>query len=154
MDHLCKSGFLAAELVFNDVCSDKDKEKKDTAIVCFNASSSLDDDRIYQQTICDTANCYPSPSVFVYTLANIVAGEIAIRHKIMGETAFYITEKFSPSLMYEMVTDIFKDDSVNHVLCGWTEYDHCHCDVLMMYIQRNKNPLFAFSPENIEIIGN
>ncbi|MDR0605322.1 MAG: hypothetical protein LBG80_13555 [Bacteroidales bacterium] len=147
MDNLCKSGFLAAELVCNDVHLDRDTYKNDMAIVCFNASSSLDDDTVYQRTICDKENYYPSPSVFVYTLANIVVGEIAIRHKIKGETAFYITETFLPEQICEVITDVFNDHSVNHLLCGWTEYYQNHCDVLMMYIKRNSQSITKFNPQ-------
>ncbi len=137
MDGLCKAGFLAAELVCNDCGLDRDNPKRDTAIVCVNSSSSLDDDTVYQQTIEDKDNYYPSPSVFVYTLANIVTGEIAIRHKIMGETSFYITENFSPQYICDTINDVFADNSVNGLLCGWTEYYHGNCDVLMMYICRS-----------------
>jgi hypothetical protein len=150
MDNLCKSGFLAAELVCRDAHCEREICKYDTAIVSFNASSSLDDDTIYQRTICDEENYYPSPSVFVYTLANIVIGEIAIRNKIMGESAFYITETFSPQHVHDAVTDIFRDDTVNSLLCGWTEYYHRHCDVLMMYIKRNSQAGKAFSPKCVE----
>ncbi|MDR2409097.1 MAG: hypothetical protein LBE13_13415 [Bacteroidales bacterium] len=137
MDNLCKAGFLAAEAVCNNVQLDRENYKDDMAIVCFNASSSLDDDTVYMRTISDMENYFPSPSVFVYTLANIVLGEIAIRNKIRGETAFYISETFSSVQIWEVVTDIFNDISVNHLLCGWTEYYQHHCDVMMMYVKRN-----------------
>jgi 3-oxoacyl-[acyl-carrier-protein] synthase-1 len=149
MDNLCKAGFLAAELVCNHVHWDRDRCNRDAAIVCFNSSSSLDDDTIYQKTICDKENYYPSPSVFVYTLANIVAGEIAIRNKIMGETAFYITENFSAQQMCDAITDVFNDHSVDKLLCSWTEYYHNHCDVLMMYIKRSIHALDKLTPQYI-----
>jgi 3-oxoacyl-[acyl-carrier-protein] synthase-1 len=145
MDNLCKAGFLAAELICKDVLYDKN----DAAIVCFNKSSSLADDMIYQQTICDKNSYYPSPSVFVYTLANIVTGEIAIRNKIIGESSFYITESFSPVQIHNAITDIFQDDYVNHLLCGWTEYDYNHCDILMMYIKRNSQSSTKLTPQYI-----
>ena len=67
-------------------------------------------------------NYFPSPSVFVYTLPNIVIGEIAIRHKIYGESSFYITEKFSAIQIFNSITDIFNTDKISSLLCGWTEY--------------------------------
>jgi hypothetical protein len=145
MDSLCKAGFLAAELV----CKDVHCKESNAAIVCFNSSSSLADDMIYQQTICDKNNYYPSPSVFVYTLANIVTGEIAIRHKITGESSFYIIENFSPIQIHNAITDIFDNDTVHYLLCGWTEYNDKHCDVLMMYIKRNGQPSANISPQSI-----
>ena len=136
MDNLCKAGFLAAELVCNDLHLDRNKDHKDIAIACFNRSSSLDDDTVYQRTISDKENYYPSPSVFVYTLANIVTGEIAIRNKIMGETSFYILEKFDIPQIGNTIVDILDDDTVNGLLCGWVEYANNHCDVLMMYVKK------------------
>jgi len=138
MDKLCKAGFLAAELVCNDIRLDKSVYHKDIAVVCFNRSSSLDDDTLYQATINDTKNYFPSPAVFVYTLANIVTGEIAIRNKIMGETSFYISEKRELTQMRDAIIDVFQDDTVNGLLCGWVEYFDNQCDVLMMYVERER----------------
>jgi hypothetical protein len=135
MDKLCKAGFLAAELICNDTCLDRSVYHKDIAIVCFNRSSSLDDDTIYQQTINDKKNYYPSPAIFVYTLANIVAGEIAIRNKIMGETSFYISEKRDIVQMSDAIKDIFQDNTIKGLLCGWVEYFDNHFDVLMTYVE-------------------
>jgi len=136
MDNLAKVGFLGAELIFNHLQFDRNNSKKDIAIVCFNRASSLHDDTIYQNTIQDIDNYYPSPSVFVYTLPNIVTGEIAIRNKIEGETSFYVTEKFSPQLMCEAIENVFTDKTVNGLLCGWADYYQDNCDVLMMYLKR------------------
>jgi hypothetical protein len=136
MDTLSKAGFLASELIFNSVGLNRDLFHKDIAIVCFNSSASLEVDTAYQQTIQseDSDNYYPSPSLFVYTLANIVTGEIAIRNKIQGETSFYIAERWSVSQLCDVVTDVFADNSVNGLLCGWVDCYRNHCDVLMMYI--------------------
>jgi 3-oxoacyl-[acyl-carrier-protein] synthase-1 len=149
MDSLSKAGFLATELIANDLGWDCTLHKKDMAIVCFNHASSLENDKLYQRTIQDTAQYYPSPSVFVYTLPNIVIGEIAIRNKIEGETSFYITESFSAQAIYNAITDVFTDDSVNGLLCGWTSYFDKHCDVLMMYITKNKHAGTAITSESI-----
>ena len=42
----------------------------------------------FQETIQHADSYYPSPALFVYTLPNIVTGEIAIRNKYYGETSF------------------------------------------------------------------
>ena len=67
----------------------------------------------------DKENYYPSPALFVYTLPNIVTGELAIRHQIYGETACYVL----PSLP---VWEIYKDMvltkcSATQVIIGWIE---------------------------------
>ena len=83
MDTLSRLGFIAAELLL--------KEEQVDAVILANRSASIKNDTDYLATISDD-NYYPSPALFVYTLPNIVTGEIAIRHHINGETAFYILE--------------------------------------------------------------
>ena len=84
MDTLCRLGFIAAEILL--------KNEKVEAIILANRSASIKNDTDYLATISE-GNYYPSPALFVYTLPNIVTGEIAIRHHIQGETSFYILEK-------------------------------------------------------------
>lgn len=119
MDSLCKLGFIGAEILLKEFSP---KEKEDCAIVLFNESSSLITDRNYENTIHDPENYYPSPALFVYTLANIVTGEIAIRHKIFGETSFYVTDKYDNVYMESIVRNIFQTSSPSMVLYGWVDY--------------------------------
>ena len=85
MDNLSKLAFITSEIILREVC--KTDQENDIAIVFANKSSSLDTDVKYQNSIQDKENYFPSPSVFVYTLPNIVIGEIAIKYKITGENA-------------------------------------------------------------------
>ena len=132
MDNLCKAGTLAAELLLRDLDFDRENVKPDWAVVLMNSASSLDDDRHYQTTIQDADNYYPSPAVFVYTLANIVTGEIAIRHKIGGESSFYVFSEFSQETLQQIVTNTFKaNPELTHIICGWVDYDDGKCEVKM-----------------------
>ena len=138
MDNLCKAGTLAAELLLKDVDFDRETVKPDWAVVLMNSASSLDDDRHYQTTIQDADNYYPSPAVFVYTLANIITGEIAIRHKIGGESSFYVVPAFSPEQMDTMVSQCFSaNPELTHIICGWTDYDDGKCDMSMKIYELN-----------------
>lgn len=119
MDGLCKTGFLAAELALNGVPAEL---REHMPIILFNRSGSLVTDRNYQRTIGDTANYFPSPALFVYTLANIVTGEIAIRHKVMGETAFYILDHHDDTQINAIVSDTVTATCPTAVLAGWVEY--------------------------------
>ena len=121
MDNLSKAGFLVSELMLREAGFDTETPKKDMAIILCNRSSSSDDDLVYLQSIKDKENYYPSPSVFVYTLPNIVAGEMAIRNKIFGETSFYVSENYSKEIMLRQVENVFSTKSVNYVLFGWVE---------------------------------
>ena len=55
-----------------------------------NAASSLHTDIRHQQLIDREGDQAASPAVFVYTLPNVVSGEICIRHKIQGETNLFL----------------------------------------------------------------
>lgn len=93
MDSLSKMGILATELLFSNR-----KIPEDTALVFSNSSSSLGTDEVHQNSM----NQVVSPSVFVYTLPNIVMGEVCIKNKIYGENSFFITEKFNPGLIWNI----------------------------------------------------
>lgn len=99
MDGMARLGFLGAELTMRGYPEDS---RNDIDIMLFSGTGSIATDRHYQTTI-PTDNYFPSPAVFVYTLANIVAGEIAIRHKIHGETSLYMLPDDSDHLMTAMI---------------------------------------------------
>ena len=121
MDALSKLGFIASELLLKDI--DKEVAKEDVGIVLFNRSSSLETDCRYQKTIRNKEDFFPSPAEFVYTLPNIVTGEIAIRNKITGETAFYIMPEFKGDRLCKAIEGMIDFAGMKHVLAGWTEVD-------------------------------
>jgi 3-oxoacyl-[acyl-carrier-protein] synthase-1 len=152
MDHLSKLGFLASELIFrNDEARFVPRE--DIAIICFNRSSSLDADTLYQATIQQAENYFPSPSIFVYTLPNIVTGEISIRNKLFGETSFYICEKFDEEQLFRTVINAFQDKSTRSVLVGWIEYFEGTSEALMMLVDSETTDI-PFSTEQLKKLYN
>ncbi len=146
MDNLSKLGFLSAEILLQGTELLQKYRCEEIAIILENASSSLDSDEKHQESIRDRDKYYPSPSVFVYTLANIVASEIAIRHKMKGENAVFIFEQFDPGFMYHYVSELFRNQRVGYCLCGWIECygDHCRSFLFMVEqedkIERFKRP--------------
>ena len=151
MDNLCKVGFLAAELAMKDVGVSPETEKPDFSVLLLNSTSSLDNDISYQQTIADETNYFPSPAVFVYTLANIVTGEIAIRHKIKGETSFYIQEKFSPATLSDVAElEFMPHKGIREMLIGWVDFLEDKCDVLLFRISVNpENSISEWTDEEV-----
>ncbi|MCQ2208671.1 MAG: hypothetical protein MJZ34_00095 [Paludibacteraceae bacterium] len=140
MDNLCKAGFLAAEMLMGKSGLEPTEEKRDWSVLLFNRSSSLDNDQSYQQTIADSANYFPSPAVFVYTLSNIVTGEIAIRNKIMGESCSYIMDNFDADILYETgLIGLSEGKGIDHLLIGWVEFLDDTCDVLLFHVTKEKN---------------
>ena len=120
MDELCKLGFVASELLLQD-CGDRHEGTADRAIVLFNRTGSLCNDRNYQKTINDMENFFPSPSLFVYTLPNIVTGEIAIRNHYYGETSFYVLDEDDPALIRSMAEEVILQGRAKSVICGWLD---------------------------------
>ncbi|MDR2691361.1 MAG: hypothetical protein LBB73_03555 [Dysgonamonadaceae bacterium] len=152
MDNLSKLGFLASEILFKDETV-RFTPREDIALIGFNSSSSLDTDRNYQATIRDADNYFPSPSVFVYTLPNMVAGEIAIRNRFYCETFFYICENFDVGETANKIRLSFTDSVIRSVLAFWIEYTEETKEVFMIWVDKEKNKL-PFSEEQLSILYN
>ena len=123
MDPLCKLGFLASEILLNKEGLPRFEAKEDRAIVIFTRNGSMACDKAYQETIKSPDNFYPSPSVFVYTLSNIVTGEIALRNHYYGETSCYILEERDEDLMMKILSSTFQDTGINSIIAGWLDYE-------------------------------
>lgn len=126
MDVLSRVGFLLAErLVGAD--ANRFQPREDRAVLVFSRQGSIANDRHYVTTMAD----FPSPSLFVYTLPNIVAGEIAIRNKYAGETSAFVLEKYNEKAIFELVREAFQDPVTQSALVIWadcpsdTEWDAC-----------------------------
>ncbi len=122
MDKLCRLGFIASELLLNAEATDRFVECDNRAVILFNRSSSILSDKKYQESISDEENFYPSPSIFVYTLPNIVCGEIAMRNHYHGETSFYILPEMNVEQMHEIKFASFLDKSISSMITGWVDY--------------------------------
>ncbi|MBO7141758.1 MAG: hypothetical protein J6V76_01410 [Bacteroidales bacterium] len=150
MDTLAKSGFLASELLIEKYPI-ADNDKQSTAVICFNRLSTIDTDIKFAHTIADPDNCYPSPSLFVYTLPNIVTGEIAIRQGFTGETAFYSSEKFMPQQIEGIVNDVLAFSK--NVLVAWIDIVDSQPLALMFMVadqDGDSNP--EFNADNMQSI--
>ena len=121
MDVLCKVGFIASEILLETEDAERFVPRADRAVILFNRNSSLNADRTFQRTIADPEEFYPSPSVFVYTLPNIVTGEIAIRNKYHGESNFILLPEKSEEAMNQAVERAFMDGETSSLLTGWVE---------------------------------
>ena len=121
MDVLCKVGFIASEILLEAEGAERFVPRADRAVILFNRHSSLHADRTFQQTIANSSEFYPSPSVFVYTLPNIVTGEIAIRNKYHGESSFILLPEKSEEAMNQAVERAFLDGETTSALSGWVE---------------------------------
>ena len=138
MDGLSRLGFVASEILLNAEKGDTDKER---AIIFFNHSSSIASDRNYKESINDKDNYFPSPSIFVYTLPNIVTGEIAIRNHFHGETSFFILPNKDERMMEEILQASCRDAQSKSFLTGWIDYEderHFEADLKIKKMRNEK----------------
>ena len=134
MDTLSKLGFVASELLLQAEGGERFVAREDRAVVFFNRSASLQADTAYQATIQDPDNFYPSPAAFVYTLPNIVTGEIAIRNKYFGETSFIVLPENDPQILARELQNAFFDPMTTSVLGGWldcTDENHFEANIFL-----------------------
>ncbi len=117
MDELSKLAVLGAEVLLN-----REDEGQDVALVLANKSSSLNTDLKHQESISDATEYYPSPAVFVYTLANICLGEVSIKHRLQSENVFFVAPSYPVALMQNYAAYLLEAKKAKKVLCGWVEY--------------------------------
>ena len=98
MNNLCKLAWLAAVRLFDEQPHyGKWKNNERLGTVFFNAASSLASDAPHMRSIQPGAGQTPSPSVFVYTLPNILNGELAIYFGWHGYSNFYVGDLTEPA---------------------------------------------------------
>ncbi len=120
MSDMSKALYVAVEnLLAEEGWGDVEPVRR--AIILANSSSSLDADIVHQKILNQNLPEGASPAAFVYTLANVAAGEMCIRHKIQGENTFFI-ENVDSGFVYEYAGNIIRQDCADAVICGWCDY--------------------------------
>jgi len=139
MDTLSKLGFVASEMLLKDESEERFVPREDRAVVMFNKTASLQADTNYQSTIQDPENFFPSPAAFVYTLPNIVTGEIAIRNKYNGETSFIVMESCDAHIMARQLMNAFQDPMTQSILGGWLDCtDENHFEARLFLVEKQQ----------------
>lgn len=155
MDGLSRLGFVASELLLADTDA-RSEPRENRAVVFFGCAGSISNDRNYQNTIKDADNFYPSPAIFVYTLPNIVTGEIAIRNKLYGETSFYVLDGWDAEAIIRTVESTFASDAMTEdALCGWVEHTgKDDFEAIMFLVRRDGAELQPFTEQILNEIKN
>ncbi len=150
MDNLSKLGFLASEVLLKDE-NIQEFVQNQIGIVLTNANSSLDTDEKYFQSIKEIA----SPALFVYTLPNIIMGEICIRNKFKGENSFFVFDVFNAKFLEQYVGELFNNNVVQLCICGWVDVlDENYKAVLFLVAIKPQQKMLLFKEENINDIFN
>jgi hypothetical protein len=148
MDYLSKMAFLADSLLHDMIPVDKDQENKLNLIMA-NATSSVKTDLKFIDSYSNLGN--PSPSLFVYTLPNILNGELSIRHKWYGENSFFILESFDAKFFIDQIQFSFNRGN-ELCICGWIESPATGNEECFLFLVSNEGE--ALSPVSIMNILN
>ena len=81
---------LMEEFLISGCCFQRiDFGEEDCGMVLSGRYGCLDTDMKHQQIVDSEGDAGASPAVFVYTLPNVAAGEVSIRHHIKGENTWF-----------------------------------------------------------------
>ncbi len=116
MDLLSKMGFLATEIICQTTSAISKFADDEIALLFANSHSCSESDERFNHSF--KVEKSPSPAQFVYTLPNILLGELAIRNKWYGENLFTLLPAFSAEY-FSSQAGIFVPQKAKALLCGW-----------------------------------
>lgn len=101
MDRPSKLAVVAVELLKQADPTITERTDDEIAVIAASTNSSADTDIAFKDSY--TNDVAPSPALFVYTLPNILIGEIAIRNKWYGENLCLVMPEMDAERMYQQV---------------------------------------------------
>jgi len=146
MDTLSQTGFILTELLKRTNPRLIDAYQDDEIALLFaNRFSSVDSDVRFQRSYQETS---PSPALFVYTLPNIVLGELAIYNKWYGENMFAVLPKFAADF-YVSYAEILLSTGSEAILCGWLDIADEQIHAFLFFVEKEGEGL-TFNSENLQ----
>jgi hypothetical protein len=151
MDILCRWAWAACEhlLIYKGLNLSEVIDKEKVALVFATAEGCIDVDKKYKESIATI----PSPALFVYTLPNIMLGEICIRHGFKGEQACIVNKQFDSEALYFRVNDLLENRGMEACLCGWVNATNLEHDVCMFWVTKGKTGI-QLSPAALQELYN
>jgi 3-oxoacyl-(acyl-carrier-protein) synthase len=134
MDRLCKLAFVTANTLLKEGQLEA-YASTEIAVVMANSNSTLHTDSKYANSIKDRDNYFPSPAVFVYTLPNIMVGEVCIKYNIKGESVFFVNNKFDKEMLLEYSQDMIETGAAKICLMGWVDYTETSYHAIMYLVK-------------------
>lgn len=133
MDIISKAAFLATEVLMQAISAPLDRDK--VATVFTTASGCLDVDEKFEASRADVA----SPALFVYTLPNIMLGEICIRNQFKGEQLCSMAPAVDIPFMEFYVKDLLAHRGMEACLCGFAEAYGDTIDVRLAWVSAQQS---------------
>ena len=116
MDRPSKLAMVAVELLKQADPTIMDRTDDEIAIIAASTNASADTDMAFQASY--TNDVAPSPALFVYTLPNILIGEIALRNKWYGENLCLVMPGFDEERICQQV-DLQLANGSNACILAW-----------------------------------
>lgn len=138
MDGLSKLAHLSTDLLLLESDFSTIYEAERIAVVLGNTSATLSTDVEYFNTVKDPDNYFPSPGHFVYTLPNIMIGEICIKHKIKGENLCLITEEKELEPIINYVNLLFETDCCDACIAGYIDFTGESYEAITFLMERKE----------------
>ena len=120
MDNLSKLGYIASCKLMSGISLNIPLNR--IGIVMATRDSSLDTDLAHHEQLNKHLPEGTSPAIFVYTLANIVAAEIAIKQHFKGELMMFVSEHKNMNFLKEYSEQLIADNRCDAVLYGWCNF--------------------------------
>jgi len=152
MDPLSKLGFLASEVLLqNQELASYPAER--IGIAVNNRASTYLVDCKHQESINHQDKYFPSPANFVYTLPNVMTGEICIRNGFKGENAVFISEIFDAAFMCNYLNTMFAANKSDLMISGFVDADENHYEAFL-FLAKNDGKFNAVYAKEIEELYN
>ncbi len=146
MDLPSRTALIASELLGPYPGIDHDK----TAVVITTRSGCIEVDKKFEESRQTVA----SPALFVYTLPNIMLGEICIRQGFKGEQICLVDESPDWHQLSFIVQDQLQYRQMEACLCGFIEATHQQIKANLCLVGKvaNSDNALPFTADNLEKI--
>lgn len=94
---------------------------EDIALFLFTLNGSVLADRKHLSTFSNPEEYYPSPSVSINTLPNVVLGEIAVRNSIKGETTLVMLPEEDQTIIEGIINATLSTTHPSVMIYGWVD---------------------------------
>ncbi len=118
MDDFCKLGYVASAWAFDGL----EYGEEECGLILSGNYGCLDTDIRHQEIIDAEGDSSASPAVFVYTLPNVVAGEISIRHHIKGENTWFWSDDSTMSDLRKYAGLAVKSQNLKYCAIGHFDF--------------------------------
>ncbi|MBU2515182.1 3-oxoacyl-ACP synthase [bacterium] len=147
MDLLSKLGILTTDFLIDFGSRIKKYNENDIAIILANSQSSLETDARFLETIADENKYYPNPALFVYTLPNVLIGEICIKYKLKGESVFFVSQTADFDFLRIYSENVFRNTKTKAIITGWVDLDFKqNYESILFLVEKNDGSSTDSSP--------